>query len=55
MCKKCGRGPIRGPVYKQNEYGSECLMYYCQTCGYSWGEPTKDSRPAPTIPTSETE
>lgn len=50
-CPKCGCGPISGPIYSREGvrpcYPHECLLYWCQCCGYRWETPTEDKKQQP--------
>lgn len=54
-CKKCGTfKEVMGPIYKgPGEYmpsgfvvplQTECLVYRCLECGYSYSTPTEDNK-----------
>lgn len=43
-CPKCESGFISGPRWIRDCYG-EVLRYFCERCGYSRDEPTKDGKP----------
>lgn len=44
ICPKCESRFIRGPRWIRDAYG-EALRYFCEKCGYSRDEPTKDAKP----------
>lgn len=43
-CPKCGEGKMSKPIYVRRDAstGGECLRRYCNVCGYTKTEPTKD-------------